>query len=157
MTATEMVRNSLTSAGKTQKELAAYMNWTPQNLSGRLKNDTLTFDELSKALSFAGFTVKMVDSKGEHLPDLDNSSSPRVSQMVAGKVYDTSKAESLCDSKEKPSDKLYIELFKDPAGEYFLTYYQCWEGGVSTIRPINNDVAQEFWERYSGKPSETMA
>ena len=157
MTATEMVRNALTSAGKTQKDLAAFMGWTPQNLSGRLKNNTLTFDELSKALSFAGFTVMMVDCNGDYLPDLDNSSSPRVSQMVNGKVYDTAKAESLCDSKQKPSDKLYIELFKDPAGEYFLTYYQCWEDGVSTIRPINNEAAQEFWERYSGKPFDAMA
>ena len=45
-----MVRAALAGAGKTQKELAEHMGWTPQNLSGRLKNNSLTFDELSKAL-----------------------------------------------------------------------------------------------------------
>ena len=44
-----MVRAALAGAGKTQKELAEHMGWTPQNLSGRLKNNSLTFDELSKA------------------------------------------------------------------------------------------------------------
>ena len=42
-----MVRAALAGAGKTQKELAEHMGWTPQNLSGRLKNNSLTFDELS--------------------------------------------------------------------------------------------------------------
>ena len=39
MTASEMVRSALAGAGKTQKELAEYMGWSPQNLSGRLKAD----------------------------------------------------------------------------------------------------------------------
>ena len=53
MTASEMVRSALAEAGKTQRELAEFMGWSPQNLSGRLKNDTLTFDELNKALAFS--------------------------------------------------------------------------------------------------------
>ena len=60
MKASDMVRSALASAGKTQRELAEFMGWSPQNLSGRLKNDTLTFDELTKALSMTGYTVKMV-------------------------------------------------------------------------------------------------
>ena len=64
MTASEMVRSALAGAGKTQKELAEYMGWSPQNLSSRLKNGTLTFDELNKALGFVGYSVKMVSSTG---------------------------------------------------------------------------------------------
>lgn len=59
-----MVRAALAGAGKTQKELAEHMGWTPQNLSGRLKNNSLTFDELSKALHFAGYEVSMSDANG---------------------------------------------------------------------------------------------
>ena len=33
MLASDMVRTALAGAGKTQKELAEYMGWTPQNLS----------------------------------------------------------------------------------------------------------------------------
>ena len=91
MTASEMVRSALAGAGKTQKELAEYMGWSPQNLSSRLKNGTLTFDELNKALGFVGYSVKMVSSTGSEPPDLGNSGSPRVVQMVGGVTYDTSK------------------------------------------------------------------
>ena len=79
-----MVRAALAGAGKTQKELAEHMGWTPQNLSGRLKNNSLTFDELSKALHFAGYEVSMNDASGAGLPELGNSTSPAVAQTVDG-------------------------------------------------------------------------
>ena len=156
MTASEMVRSALAEAGKTQKELAEYMGWSPQNLSGRLKNDTLTFDELNKALGFVGYSVKMVSNTGDELPALGNSSSPRVVKMVFGVTYDTSKAESLGTSKEHPDDKLYMELFKDPSGAYFLVYYQDWEGGHNSISPLSKTASKKFWARYSGLPESEM-
>ena len=75
--------------------------------------------------------------------------SPRVVQMVGGVTYDTSKSESLCTSKETPDDKLYMELFKDPSGAYFLAYYQVWDGGYNCISPISKSAAKKFWARYS--------
>ena len=156
MTASEMVRSALAGAGKTQKELAEYMGWSPQNLSGRLKADTLTFDELNKALGFVGYSVKMVSSTGAEIPALENSSSPRVVQMVDGTTYDTGKAESLCTSKGHPEDKFYMELFKDPSGAYFLAYYQVWEGGHNSISPLGKEASKRFWARYSGRPDEEM-
>ena len=83
MTASEMVRSALAEAGKTQRELAEFMGWSPQNLSGRLKNDTLTFDELNKALGFFGYSVKMVSRTGDELPSLGNSTSPKIVQRDA--------------------------------------------------------------------------
>jgi transcriptional regulator with XRE-family HTH domain len=151
-----MVRSALAEAGKTQKELAEFMGWSPQNLSGRLKNDTLTFDELNKALGFVGYSVKMVSSTGSELLDLGNSGSPRVVQMVGGVTYDTGKAESLCTSKEHPDDKLYMELFKDQSGAYFLAYYQVWEGGYNSISPMSKSASKKFWARYSGLPESDM-
>ena len=41
-----MVRAALAGAGKTQKELAEHMGWTPQNLSGRLKNNSLIIEQM---------------------------------------------------------------------------------------------------------------
>lgn len=156
MKASEMVRTALASAGKTQRELAEHMGWSPQNLSGRLKNGSLTFDELTRALNFAGYEVKMTDAGGAELPKLDNSSSPRLVQMVDGVTYDTCKAESLCSSKETPGDDLYMELFRDASGAYFLAYYQLWEGGHNHITPVGKIKARKFWERYSGKPVNEM-
>lgn len=79
----------------------------------------------------------------------NNISSPRIVQMIDGKVYDTSKAESLCDSRESCSDTLYMEMFKDISGAYFIAYFQLWEGGHNHITPINKEAARKFWERYS--------
>ena len=55
MNASDMVRAALSAKKRTQKELAEFMGWSQQNLSYRLKAGTLTFDELAKALSFAGY------------------------------------------------------------------------------------------------------
>ena len=156
MTASEMVRSALAAKGKTQKELGDFMGWTPQNTSYRLKADSLTFNELAKALGFLGYEVKMVDATGEELPTLDNSASPRVVQMVDGCIYDTSKAESLCTSKAAHSEELYMELFKDASGAYFLAYYQLWEGGHNYISPVSKAASKRFWAAYSGRPAEDM-
>lgn len=156
MTASEMVRSALAAKGKTQKELGDFMGWSPQNTSYRLKADTLTFNELAKALGFLGYEVKMVDASGAELPVLDNSVSPRLVQMVDGYVYDTSKAESLCTSKAAHSGELYMELFKDATGAYFLAYYQLWEGGYNHITPMTRAASKRFWEAYSGRPADQM-
>lgn len=148
MSASEMVRHALTSKGKTQTELAKHMGWSKQNLSSRLKNDSLTFDEMAKALAFCGYEVKMVDAKGRRIPMLDNTESPKVVQMVNGKTYDTSKAESICDSKAEHMTVPYMELFRDTSGEYFLVYYQPWEGGVNMICPVSKQRAVCFEEKY---------
>lgn len=154
MTSSEMVRNALSVAGKTQTELATFMGWSKQNLSARLRNNTLTLDETIKALSFVGYTVKMVDDNGRKLPDLGNSLSPRVVSMVDGTIYDTRKAESLCDNRAVLSSDMYTELFRDSTKGYFLVYYELWEDGHSKISPVSLEAAQRFWIRFSKGPDE---
>ena len=135
----------------TQKELAEHMGWTPQNLSGRLKNNSLTFDELSKALHFAGYEVSMSDANGAGLPELGNSTSPAVAQTVDGVRYDTRKAESLCSNKAVMFEDFYVELFEDAAGNYFTVLYQLSGCQHHTITPVSPYIAKQFWERFSRK------
>ena len=138
-----MVRAALAGAGKTQKELAEHMGWTPQNLSGRLKNNSLTFDELSKALHFAGYEVSMSDANGAGLPELGNSTSPAVAQTVDGVRYDTRKAESLCSNK--------VVMFEDATGNYFTVLYQLSGCQHHTITPVSARAAQQFLERFGSR------
>ena len=138
-----MVRAALAGAGKTQKELAEHMGWTPQNLSGRLKNNSLTFDELSKALHFAGYEVSMSDANGAGLPELGNSTSPAVAQTVDGVRYDTRKAESLCSNK--------VVMFEDAAGNYFTVLYQLSGCQHHTITPVSARAAKQFLERFGSR------
>jgi transcriptional regulator with XRE-family HTH domain len=144
MLASDMVRTALAGAGKTQKELAEYMGWTPQNVSARLKNNSLTFDELAKALSFTGYEVSMKTASGAELPIADTNSSPRVAQMVGGAVYDTARAASICTNKSTMLEDFYVELFRDAEGSYFVVLYELWENGCSRIAPITDETAQKF-------------
>lgn len=146
-----MVRAALVGAGKTQKELAEHMGWTPQNLSGRLKNNSLTFDELSKALHFAGYEVSMSDANGAGLPELGNSTSPAVAQTVDGVRYDTRKAESLCSNKVVMFEDFYVELFEDAAGNYFTVLYQLSGCQHHTITPVSARAAKQFLERFGSR------
>lgn len=148
MNGTEMVRSALMSAGKTQTELADFMGWSKQNLSGRLKNNSLSFDELTKALGFCGYEVKLVDMIGRELPDIGNSASPHVVQMVNGITYDTKKAESICDTKAVDGNECYMELFRDTSGLFFAVHYQLMEGGVNMVTPVPDIVAEQYRKRY---------
>ena len=138
-----MVRAALAGAGKTQKELAEHMGWTPQNLSGRLKNNSLTFDELSKALHFAGYEVSMSDANGAGLPELGNSTSPAAAQTADGVRHDTRKAESLCSNKVVMFEDFYIELF--------TVLYQLSGCQHHTITPVSARAAQQFLERFGSR------
>lgn len=151
MRASEMVRAALAGAGKTQKELAEHMDWSPQNLSGRLKNNSLTFDELSEALHFAGYEIGMSDASGAGLPVLNNSSSPAVAQTVDGVRYDTRKAESICTNKTVMFEDFYVELFVDASGNYFTVLYQLSGCQHHTITPVSAHVAQQFLERFRSR------
>lgn len=150
MKSSDMIRDALKASGKSQKDLAKYMGWSPQNLSGRMKKNTLTFDETMKALKFAGYGVQILDTDGNGVPKFGNTESPSLVQMVDGVTYDTGKAESVCSSREGTGDDFYMELFKDLSGNYFIAHFQLWDGGYNHISPISEKVASKFCRRYKG-------
>ena len=120
MTASDMIRAALKETGKYQSELAAHMGWSRQNLSARLKNNSLTFDELQKALAFLGYEAKIVDADGQEIREPADDPDGRTAQMIGGVVYDTDKAKKLGSSKRSPSDKSFIDLYRAQDGSYFL-------------------------------------
>lgn len=147
MRASEIVRQALAITEKTQKELADHMGWSRQNLNGRLKNDSLSFDEVCKALAFTGYHLVVVDAAGDKLPDIGNTTSPQIVQMVDGTTYDTSKAESICTNKQE-GDDYYMELFRSISGGFFMAYYQLWAGGYNHITLVNQETAQKFMKQF---------
>ena len=151
MTSAEMVKAALAAAKKTQVDLAQFMGCSKQNLNSRLARDSLSFTEVVKALGFCGHSIKLVNEDGAELTEAGNTGSPRVTQMVDGVYYDTEKATSLCSSRSD-GDELFTELFRKATGEYFIVYYQLWEGGHNNITPVDENAAGKFWERFSGKP-----
>ena len=124
MTSTEIIRSALIKSGKTQAALAEFMGCTRQNLNIRLRKGTLTYNELEKALSFLGHRIMVLDDDGQPLRHYGNSTGPRLTRRIGGKVYDTSKA-SLIEStasKDAGSVAEYEELYVDAAGREFVAY-----------------------------------
>ena len=87
MTSTEIIRSALIKSGKTQAALAEFMGCTRQNLNIRLRKGTLTYNELEKALSFLGHRIMVLDGDGQPLRHYGNSTGPRLTRRIGGKVY----------------------------------------------------------------------
>lgn len=124
MTSSEIIRSALIKSGKSQRELADFMGCTRQNLNIRLRKGTLTYNELDKALSFLGHRIAVVENDGQALRHYGNSSSPRATRTINGKLYDTSKA-SLVDTTKGTSpgkDVDFEELYVDTDGQMFVVY-----------------------------------
>ena len=147
MNASEIVRQALAITEKTQKDLADHMGWSRQNLNARLKNGSLSYDEVCKALAFTGYHLVVVDAAGCKLPKIGNTTSPQIVQMVDGVTYDTGKAESICMDKQEGQD-YYMELFRCTSGAFFMAYYQDWEGGYNHISPVTKEAAQKFMKQF---------
>lgn len=137
MTASEIIRSALIKSGKTQKALAEHMGWSRQNLNIRLRNGTLTLDEVEKALDFLGHSIIILDSDGHSLIHYGNSTSPRLTRTINGRVYDTSKASLIASTKDQDSDSVeeYSELYVDTDGQEFVAYHFANGRGTISVDP----------------------
>lgn len=151
MTSSEIIRSALIKSGKAQATLAEFMGCTRQNLNIRLRKGTLTYNELERALSFLGHRIVVLDDDGQPLRHYGNSTGPRLTRRIGGKVYDTSKA-SLIEStagKDAGSVAEYEELYVDAAGQEFVAHRL--SNGKGTISA--DLAAVEVFKRGMSTPS----
>ena len=148
MTAAAMLADLLEQTGTSQRKLAESLGISPQLLNNRLRKDTFPAEDWLNAVWTLGFDIKVVPRDGVEVKRKARGSGPRVSQMVDGVVYDTEKAEAICNSKGTHGDQLFMELFKDPEGRFFVVYYQLWEGGRNSISPVSKVGARLFQKEY---------
>lgn len=149
MTVGEMLKQAFIAKGMRKKDVAAKMGWSPQNLTNRLKLNTIDAEEWIKLSKILGYEVQMVDMEsGQTLKPRKPSSGPRVVQMIDGYTYDTEKADSICRSP-----KLYggwFELFKDiPTGRFYTVAY-LETGNSSCMALISNEDAKKFYQDCMG-------
>lgn len=133
MTSSEIVRSALIKSGKTQRALAKHMGFSPQAMNIRLRKETLTYNELEKALTFLGCRITVQDDDGQALRHYGNSKEPRLTRQIGGKMFDTSKA-SLIESTSGAdafSMTEFKELYVDTTGQEFVAYR--FPGGRGTI------------------------
>ncbi len=147
VTVADIIRDALKAKNWSQRELAAKMGWSPQNLSGRLKNNSLSAEEWRKVAAILGFEIKMVEiDSNEELKTRKRGIGPRVRQMVNGVIYDTYKADALCHTLW--TDGWFMELYRDGEGRYFVAHYTDWKNGVNHISPCSIEDARRLYEQY---------
>lgn len=148
MTAAAVLADLLEQTGTSQRKLAENLGLSPQLLNNRLKRDTFPAVDWLNAIRALGFNIKVVPKDGAEVKVKARGSSPRIRQMVDGVVYDTDKAEAICNSKGTHGDQLFMELFKDAEGQFFVVYYQLWEGGRNSISPVSEAGVRLFQREY---------
>lgn len=148
MTAAGVLTDLLEQTGTSQRKLAESLGISPQLLNNRMIKNTFPAADWIEAVLALGFDIKVVPKDGAEVKVKARGSGPRVSQMVDGVVYDTEKAEAICNSKDRSGSELFMELFRDTKGRFFVVYYQLWEGGRNSISPVSRGGAQFFMRRY---------
>lgn len=148
MTAAAVLADLLEQTGTSQRKLAENLGLSPQLLNNRLKRDTFPAVDWLNAIRALGFNIKVVPKDGAEVKVKARGSGPRVRQMVDGVVYDTDKAEAICNSKGTHGDQLFMKLFKDAEGQFFVVYYQLWEGGRNSISPVSEVGVRLFQREY---------
>lgn len=144
----DVCRDLIKASGLKQSEVARKMGWQPPNLSNRLRRNTLSADEFTKFLDALGYEMKIVEKdSGDEFEARNRGVGPRLQIMVNGVSYDTHKANAICHSETE--NDMFIELYRDSEGRYFVACYVLWEGGVSTITPIGEEDAAKLVEKYA--------
>ena len=152
MKALDYINEALIARGKSRLWLSKQMGLTPQNLSRKLLNNTITTREFLSALSHLGYEIKLIESEASELTTTRKRGvGPRVRQMIDGVIYDTFKAEALCYTT--PRDGWFMELYKDDNGRHFVAHYTEWESGTNHISLCGEADAMGLCEKYGKEGS----
>lgn len=149
MKAIEVIQAALKTRSMLQKDLAEAMGLTPQGLSKKLVNNTLSAQEFFDAVDLLDMTVRISDKDtGEAVrtSPFRPGVLPRVSMVVEGTRYDTANADALCHTEER--DGLTMELYRDHRGGYFVVICANWEGGKPYISPCGEAFSSRLYEAY---------
>ena len=140
MSVSDIIKKAIEDSPHQQKEVAAFMGWTPQNFQNRLRNNTIDADEWVKIADYLGYEVKMVNQAGENIAG-QQAKGRATRQMVGGIIYDTKTAKSICHSSKFVGT--FFELYRMETGDFFIVMYSKWlEKGQ--IIPVSPAHAEEF-------------
>lgn len=147
MTAAEICKGLIERSTLRQKDVADKMGWTQQSISNKFRRNTLSAEEFRKIIEILGFEIKIVvNETSEEIKTRRKGVGERLQLMVNGVKYDTYKADAICHSDE--SEDIFYELYQDIEGRYFVAQYVKWEGGVSSISPIEKKDAEKLMKKF---------
>jgi len=150
----EILKDALSAKNISQKKLAQMMGWTAQNFSQRLKKNSFTAEEWSGMMKMLGYEVKLIElERGIEFEARRKGHGRRVKQVINGVVYDTYKADALCnnfyqDGINEYTSGMAFELYVDSFGRFFVARYAEWENGTDNITPTTKEHARKLYEEY---------
>ena len=145
--AMDIIQTALKERGIPQKKLAEMLGVSPQNMSKKLVNNTISAKEFFEAIEALGITITFHDDvTGQEYRERKCGVIPRVSMVVDKVRYDTFKADALCHTEEQ--DGWLMELYRDFHGRYFLVHWTTWDEVKPSISPCDESHAVRFYDVY---------
>lgn len=155
MTAREVLNTVLPAIGKTQADVAASIEWTPQQLSQKLTRCSLRTDEFLEIMEANGIEVMFkIKETGEVLEVKLNGHGRRLKGMSDRVKYDTAAAGALSNTFYADGENEYDEkgeaqeLYVDTQGRYFIAEYHADDPSKDQITAIPASVAEAFIAKY---------
>ena len=149
-TAMEVLQVAMKDRGKTQKCVAHEIGMNPQSFSRKLVHGGLSAKEFFAAVEAVGMTASFHDkTTGAEITERQPGIIPRVAKVVDKVRYDTYNADALCHTEEK--DGWLMELYRDPAGRYFIVHWPVFEDVKPHISPYSEKLALQFQKRHKDR------
>lgn len=154
MNAKDAIAAAIKSTGTTQKDVAAKVGWTPQQINTRLTKGTLRADAFLDLMDKMGVDVTFTNRKtGKEIRTPVAGTGRRVRAMVDRVIYDTAESDALAnnfyaDGQNEYADGMAMELYIDREGRYFFAYYSNMDGVKDRIVPVSASDAASFIYRY---------
>lgn len=148
VTASEQCKKLIERSDMLQKDVAKEMGWTEASLCNKFRRNSLSADEFMKIIDILGFEAQIVSKDTQEEVKLRQTGvGPRLKMMVNGIKYDTYKSDAICHTDE--TQPCFDEVYRDEEGRYFVAHYVNWDGGISSISPIDESDVEKLFPQVS--------
>lgn len=157
LSASEIIRKALTESGFTHSSLGKILGCTGQNISNKLRRNTLSADEFVSWLDIMGFDVTVTCRKtARNIEDIDFGTNHRIryiKRVVDGKYFNNRTADVVANTFQKGVDGVFdengraSELYRISDGTYILVEYGK-EPGSDIVSIVPKTIADMFVNVY---------
>lgn len=154
VSAAEILKEAMEAKGFTQRKFAKAIGNSPQNFNQRLNKNSFSANEWVQMLRTLGYEVRIVElESGIEFETRRKGHGRRVKQVVNGVLYDTYKADAICndfylDGEQEYKDGMAFELYVDSEGRFFIARYVEWENGTDSITTVGKEEAKRLYSKF---------
>lgn len=154
LSASEIIKKCLAIRGCSMAELGRRLNCTGQNISLKLKRNSISANEFMMWLDMLGYEVIVKERDGYILDE--NTELPkkacRIRCVVDGVRFDSLKAKLIakaCEAEKQDDDEgKATELYEDNAGNMFFVERKSGTNGKDTVVLVPRQAGEAFLEKY---------